>query len=97
MSETGINSKNFPEESNSNGFSNAEPIKSFLVLYALTGGLYISSKMRIRAIKPQLFYSNSDFDYFELFSISIWKYTVLIKVSAPHGGDPTFVQEVLHI
>ena len=41
MSETGINSKNFPEESNSNGFSNAEPIKSFLVLYALTGGLYI--------------------------------------------------------
>ena len=36
MSETGIHSKVSPDESNSNGFSNAEPIKSFLVLYAFT-------------------------------------------------------------
>ena len=41
MSEAGVNSKVSPDESNSNGFSNAEPIKSFLVLYAFTGGLYI--------------------------------------------------------
>ena len=33
MSETEINSKNFPEKNNSTGFSNAEPIWSFLVLY----------------------------------------------------------------
>ena len=33
MSETEINSKNFPEKNNSTGFSNAEPIWSFLALY----------------------------------------------------------------
>ena len=42
-------------------------------------------------------YSNWDLGYFEVFAISIGKYTVLIKVSAPHGGDPTFGQEVLHL
>ena len=38
-----------------------------------------------------------DLGYFELFVICIGKYTVLVKVSAPYGGDPTFGQEVLHL
>ena len=42
-------------------------------------------------------YSNWDLGYFAVFVISIGKYTVLVKVSAPHGGDPTFGQEVLHL
>ena len=42
-------------------------------------------------------YSNWDLGYFELLVICIGKYTVLVKVSAPYGGDPTFGQEVLHL
>ena len=36
-------------------------------------------------------------DILECISVSIGKYTVLVKVDTPHGGDPTFGQEVLHL